>query len=117
MTTSNATFASVDQYIAAQPQNMQKALKRVRGAIRKALPNATEVIAYNMPTYKLGKVTVLHFAAWKQHYGLYLSTKPIVAAFKDELKSCTVDKGTIRFSSADPVPEKLIEQIARFRAG
>lgn len=113
---SSATFVSVDQYIAAQPQDVQKALKGVRSAIRKALPNATEVIAYSMPTYKLGNVTVLHFAAWKDHYALYLSTKPIVAEFQRELQGYKVDKGTIRFSSADPVPEKLIERIVRFRA-
>lgn len=114
---SSAMFASVDQYIAAQPQDMQKALKLVRGAIRKALPDAEEVISYNMPTYKLGNVSVLHFAAWKQHYALYVATKPIVAEFSRELKNCKIDKGTIRFSSAEPVPEKLIERIARFRAG
>ena len=112
----SAAFASVDAYIAGQSKDMQNALRRVRSAIRKALPNATEVISYNMPTYKLGSVSVLHFAAWKQHYALYVATKPIVKAFRDELQDCKVDKGTIRFSCADPVPEKLIERIARFRA-
>jgi uncharacterized protein YdhG (YjbR/CyaY superfamily) len=38
-----------------------------------------------------------------------------VAAFKDELASCTADKGTIRFPLSAPVPKKLIADIAKFR--
>ncbi len=111
-----AAFKTVDEYIAAQPASTQKALQRVRTAIRKAVPSADEVIAYNMPAYKLGARSLLQFAAWKEHYALYLGTKPIVAALKDELRECEVDKGTIRFAFADPVPEKLIGRIAKLRA-
>jgi len=112
----SATFASVDQYIAAQPQAARAALNRVRGAIRKAIPDAAECISYNMPSYKLGNVSVLQFAAWKEHYALYVATKPLLAAFKNDLQHCKMDKGTIRFSFADPVPERLIGRIATFRA-
>jgi uncharacterized protein YdhG (YjbR/CyaY superfamily) len=41
--------ANIDQYIAAQPAASQLALQRARQAIRKALPDAEEVISYNMP--------------------------------------------------------------------
>ncbi|HLY01286.1 MAG TPA: DUF1801 domain-containing protein [Candidatus Cybelea sp.] len=110
------TFSSVDEYIAAQAATAQSALRRVRAAIREALPQAQETIAYNMPAYKLGSASVLQFAAAKDHYALYLATKPIVEAFGDDLRNCKVDKGTIRFSYGDPVPESLIQRIARFRA-
>ena len=40
----------------------------------------------------------------------------IVEAFKDELASYEVSKGTIRFPLSQPVPVKLIERIAKFRA-
>lgn len=111
-----APFESVDAYIAAQPPATHAALACVRRAIRKALPKACETIAYNMPAYSLGRVRVLHFAAWKQHYALYVATDPIVAALKDKLESCTVEKGTIRFPLSMPVPERLIGRIARCAA-
>jgi uncharacterized protein YdhG (YjbR/CyaY superfamily) len=69
-----------------------------------------------MPTYKLRDETVLHFAAWKHHYSLYAATASVVAAFKRELAPYDVIKGTIRFPLSEPVPEKLIERIAKFRA-
>jgi uncharacterized protein YdhG (YjbR/CyaY superfamily) len=110
------SFTSVDEYIAAQPAAAQHALRRVRAAIREALPQAQETIAYNMPAYKLGNASVLHFAASKDHYALYVATEPIVKAFGDELRNYKVAKGTIRFLYGDPVPESLIQRIARFRA-
>jgi uncharacterized protein YdhG (YjbR/CyaY superfamily) len=44
---------SVDEYIASQPEVVQGVLRRVRNAIRKAVPDAEEVISYKIPTYKL----------------------------------------------------------------
>jgi uncharacterized protein YdhG (YjbR/CyaY superfamily) len=109
-------FKSVDQYIAAQPGAVAAVLARVRSAIRKAMPRAEEVISYKMPAYKLHGEVVLYFAAWKRHYSLYPAGAPLVVAFKDELASYRVDKGTIRFPLAEPVPVKLIGRIAKFRA-
>ena len=63
----------------------------------------------------LGKNRLLQFAAWSDHYALYVATAPIVAAFKSELRNCEIDTGTIRFPLTDPVPEKLIGRIAKMR--
>ena len=57
-----ATFKSVDEYIASQPQAAQDALQRVRSAIRRGVPRAEEVISYQIPAYKLHGVRVLFFA-------------------------------------------------------
>jgi uncharacterized protein YdhG (YjbR/CyaY superfamily) len=112
-----AKFQSVDDYIALQPEPIAAKLAVVRKAIRKALPKAEEVISYNMPAYRLSGEVVMYFAGWKQHYSLYPAGPHLVAAFKDELVACKIDKGTIRFSLAAPVPTRLIGDIARFRAG
>jgi uncharacterized protein YdhG (YjbR/CyaY superfamily) len=110
-------FTSVDQYIAALPEEVQAVLQQVRSAIRKALPDADEVISYQIPAYKVRGSTVIHFAGWKQHYSLYPADDDLVAAFKDDLAPYEVTKGTIRFPLSQPVPTTLIERIARFRAG
>ena len=109
-------FKTVDEYIAAQPENVRPILERVRAAIRKALPSAEEIISYKMPTYKIDGSRVIFFAAWKQHYALYAATDHVVAAFKDDLAPYEIDKGTIRFPLSQHVPVKLIERIAKFRA-
>jgi uncharacterized protein YdhG (YjbR/CyaY superfamily) len=107
---------SVDDYIAAQPENSHGVLNRVRRAIRAALPGAEEVISYQIPAYKLDGRPVLYFAGWKRHYSLYPAGNRLVSAFKKELAGYAISKGTIRFPLGEPVPVKLIERIAEFRA-
>jgi uncharacterized protein YdhG (YjbR/CyaY superfamily) len=110
-------FKSVNEYIATQPKAARGVLRRVRSAIRKAVPQAEEVISYQIPAYKLQGRTVIYFAGWKQHYSLYPATAPLVSAFKDKLAPYEVNnKGTIRFPLNEPVPVRLIEALARFRA-
>jgi uncharacterized protein YdhG (YjbR/CyaY superfamily) len=112
----NTDFKSVDEYIAAQSEAVQVVLTRVRRTIRKAMPGAEEVISYQIPAYKLRGRAVLYFAGWKQHYSLYPAIGGLAAAFRDELASYKVSKGTIRFPLSEPVPVKLIGRIAKFRA-
>jgi len=113
----NTDFKSVDEYIASQPQDVQRLLQNVRGIIRKAVPDADEVISYQIPAYKLGGHAVLYFAGWKKHYSLYPANGRLVAAFKKELAPYEVNnKGTIRFPLSAPVPAKLIAGIAKSRA-
>jgi uncharacterized protein YdhG (YjbR/CyaY superfamily) len=106
---------SVDEYIASQPKAVQVVLRRVRSAIRKALPEAEEVISYQIPAFRLHQRILLYFAVWKQHYSLYPALE-VASAFRDELMRYKVSKGTIRFPLSEPVPVRLIERIAKFRA-
>jgi uncharacterized protein YdhG (YjbR/CyaY superfamily) len=109
-------FTSVDDYIDAQPDQVRGVLNEVRNIIRKALPKAEELISYQMPLYTLDGQRVLFFAGWKQHYSLYPAGERLVAEFKGELAPYEIRKGTIRFPLSEPVPVKLIERIAKFRA-
>lgn len=114
-TVAKTSFVSVDAYIAAQPEDVQAILQRVRGAIRRAMPEAEEAISYQIPAYKLAGHPVLYFAAWKAHFSLYPASAPLVAALKAELAPYALSKGTIRFPLGQAVPVRLIQRIARFR--
>ena len=109
-------YKSVDQYIASQPEAVRPVLERVRNIIRKALPEAEEVISYQIPSYKMAGGAVIYFAGWKAHYSLDPATAGLVAAFKSDLARYELSKGTIRFPLSKPVPVRLISRIARFRA-
>jgi uncharacterized protein YdhG (YjbR/CyaY superfamily) len=108
-------FRSVDQYIDAQPDASRPALVRMRSAIRKAVPKADEVISYNMPSYRLDGVALLYFAGWKTHIALYPARAALADAFRQELAAYRVNNSMIRFPFGQPMPEKLIAQIAKFR--
>ena len=111
-----ARFQSVAQYVAAQPGPARAILRRVRAALRKALPRAVEAISYQIPTYKLAGKTVIYFAGWKRHYAIYPASARLLAEFKDELAWCEIKGSTIRFPLTQPVPVTLIGRLAKFRA-
>ena len=108
--------ASVDEYIAAQPEKSRPKLEQVRAAIRKAVPEAVEVIGYRMPGYKLRGKPLLYFAGFKAHYSLFAASGSFFTALQDELAGYELRKGTVHFDLTKPVPVKLISRIAKLRA-
>jgi uncharacterized protein YdhG (YjbR/CyaY superfamily) len=113
---SSKRVASVPEYIASKPKESRASLEAVRRAILKALPGAEEGLAYQMPAYTLNGAAVLYFAGWKSHYSIYPASDAMVEAFAKELAPYERSKGTLKFPLSEPVPVRLIERIAKFRA-
>jgi len=108
---------TVSEYIAGFPKDVQKILKLVQKTIREAVPDATEVISYQVPAFKLGKNWIFYYSAYTNHYSL--SCPPpftIFDEFKKELAEYEFSKSAIRFPYDKPVPVKLITAMAKFRA-
>ncbi|MBK7407556.1 MAG: DUF1801 domain-containing protein [Saprospirales bacterium] len=104
---------SIDEYIASFPDEIQEILEQIRETIRKTAPQAEEAISYGMPTFKLDGVLV-HFAAFKNHIGLYPA--PVgIDAFKKELSAYKGGKGSVQFPLDQPMPLGLIAEIVKFR--
>jgi len=110
------SFQNVDEYIASKPAAAQQALNQVRSAIRKAIPRAEETISYNVPAYKVNGRAALYFAGWNRFYSIYPASKVLLAALGDELAGAEIVKSAIRFRFSNPVPVKLIGNIAKLRA-
>lgn len=110
-------YKSVDDYIAAQPEASRPVLETVRQALRAALPDADEVISYQIPAYRMPGGTVLHFAGWKEHYSLYPIHGELIEVFAKDLEPYEYnEKGTLRLRLDAKVPVRLIGRLAKFRA-
>jgi uncharacterized protein YdhG (YjbR/CyaY superfamily) len=104
--------ATVDEYIAAQAPEVQPRLREMREIIRGALPEATEVISYGMPTYVVAGRRV-HFGAAKRHCALY--GVPL-DAYPDDLRGYETSRGTVRFPLDRPVPKDLVRKLVTAKA-
>jgi uncharacterized protein YdhG (YjbR/CyaY superfamily) len=111
------TFENMEDYLAAQPVEAREKLALVRAAINRAVPEAQEVISYQIPAFRIGGRVFIFFAGWKNHYSLYPVGEALLEAFGPKLGRYQIRKGTIRFPLAEPVPEELIFRIARFKSG
>jgi uncharacterized protein YdhG (YjbR/CyaY superfamily) len=109
-------FKTMDDYFASQPEVARVKLSLVRAAIRRGVPEAQEVISYQIPAFRSGGRIFIFFAGWKNHYSIYPASESMLSAFGDELAPYKISKGTIRFPLTDPVPEELISRIAAFKS-
>ena len=104
---------TVDDYLAALPEEARATLEKIRKTIKAAAPKATEVISYQIPMYKHHGMLV-GFAAFKDHCSFFPGAKPI-ATHKDELKAYKTSKGTIRFPIGKPLPATLVKKLVKTR--
>lgn len=104
---------NVDAYIAIFPSEVQKRLEELRAAIRKAAPEAEEVISYGMPAFKW-KGMLVWFGAHTNHIGFYPRASAI-EAFKKELSIYKNAKGSVQFPYNAPLPLDLITRIVKYR--
>jgi uncharacterized protein YdhG (YjbR/CyaY superfamily) len=111
-----SAHATVAAYIAAQPPEVRPVLERLRAIIRKAVPEAEEVISYQIPAYKLEGRPVVYFAGWKSHVSLYPATGRVASEMADEIAPYRASKGTLKFPLGKPIPVRLIGRIAKLRA-
>lgn len=107
-------FKTIDEYIDTFPEDIHRKLEQIRQTIRKAAPEAKEVISYQMPTFRLNGILV-HFAAFTNHISFFPTPSAIVK-FEKELTIYETSKGTIKFPNNEPIPHKLIAKIVKFRA-
>jgi uncharacterized protein YdhG (YjbR/CyaY superfamily) len=114
MKKSRAGIRSIDEYIAAAPDEAKGSLRSLRTAIKAAAPGASEKISYQIPAFSL-EGSLVYFAAFKNHIGFY-PTSSGIAAFKSELAAYETSRGTVRFPIDKPLPLKLISRIVKFRA-
>lgn len=109
----SALKKTIDQYIAAYPQDVQFSLQKVRETIQKAAPDAKEAMAYGIPTFRLNG-NLVHFGGYKKHIGFYPAPSGI-DAFLEELAPYRAGKGTIQFPLSEPIPYALITKIVHYR--
>jgi uncharacterized protein YdhG (YjbR/CyaY superfamily) len=104
---------TIDEYIGSFEPKIKKTLNEIRDFIKSEVPEATEKISYGMPTFYLNG-NLIHFAAFKDHYGFFPNPSGI-DAFEKELAPYRSGKGTLRFPIDKPIPWDIIKKIVKFR--
>lgn len=110
----NASYTTVEEYIAAFPEEIRALLEAMRATIRAAAPDAGERISYQIPTFTLHG-NLVHYAAFKRHIGFYPASSGI-AAFQEELAGYKQSRGAVQFPLDQPLPLELVARITRYRA-
>jgi uncharacterized protein YdhG (YjbR/CyaY superfamily) len=112
----HSSAKDIDTYIELQPENVKAILKELRQTIKKAVPEAEEIISYQMPAFRFHGILVW-FAAFKNHYSIFIRPH-ILSSFNEELKpyELSKSKSAIKIPLDKPVPENLLTKIVKSAA-
>jgi len=107
-------FTSIDEYIAACPEQAQGYVQKIRETIQAVVPDAKERISYQIACFELNGKKLVHFAGWKNHVSMY-PTPEGTETFNKAIAKYAGGKGTTKFALDKPLPLNLIRQIVKFR--
>lgn len=105
--------ATIEEYIAAAPPEVQERLYLLHNCIRKAAPGAAEGLKWSMPAYSYKRILVT-FAVFKNHIGFY-PTPLAIKAFAKQLSKYKTAEGSVQFPHDKPLPLPLITKLTKFR--
>lgn len=103
-----------EEYIATLAPESRSLAERLRAAIHRAAPEATDAIKYGIPAFLIDGSPFVYFAVWKKHIGLY----PIYQAPPDleaRIAPYRHGKDTVRFSLTSPIDYELVALLVRFK--
>jgi uncharacterized protein YdhG (YjbR/CyaY superfamily) len=105
---------TVAEYFASIPPKHRAALNILRKTIRALVPEATEVLSYGIPTFKLDRMLVA-YAAFREHYSFFPLSSQLLDRYRRETARYRTSKGTLRFSFDEPLPVLLVKKIVKAR--
>lgn len=108
------TPRDVEDYMSRVPEHQRAALERLRRTIKSIVPDASEVISYDIPTFKLDGRMLVSYAAFKHHCSFFPGAGPIKMHTND-LKSFQTSKGTIQFTPEHPLSTTLVKKLVKTR--
>jgi len=106
--------ATVAEYLAPLPKDVRAALEKLRKLIKAAVPDAEEVISYQIPAFKRGKMLV-GFGAAESHCTFFVMSTAVMRAHAAELAKYETGKGSIRFQPEKPLPAALVRKLIQAR--
>lgn len=108
-------FKTIDEYHVTFSSDQQKRMNTIRKLILEIVPDAEQMISYQIPCFKY-RGYLIYYSAYSRHISLsYPYSEAFLACFRDKLKGYKVSKSAIQFPHNEPLPLDLIRDIITFR--
>ena len=109
-------FSSVDQYLDEFQGTVRERLETVRRLFSDTLPDAKEVISYNIPAFRQDGMFVVYFSGHKGHISIACyPTERLYESLREELEPYKKSKSAFQIPHTEPLPLGLLHHVALFK--
>ena len=108
-------MTEVEAYLAALEEPKRGTLEALRRTILEVVPDAEQVISYNVPAFRVSGKTVAGFAAFKNHLSYLPFSGSVLPRLAEELEGYTGTKSALHFPVDEPLPKTLVEKLIAAR--
>ena len=105
----------IDDYLAATKSPQRETLEQLRSIILSIVPDAQEVISYNLPAFKVGNGIVAGFAATKSGCSYYPFSGRTLETLADDVEGYKQTKGALQFAADKSLPKTLVRKLIKAR--
>ncbi|HEX6548164.1 MAG TPA: DUF1801 domain-containing protein [Candidatus Dormibacteraeota bacterium] len=106
----------IDAYLAELDEPKRSTLEQLRATIRSVVPEAEEVISYQLPAFQVEGKIVAGFAAFKNHLSYLPFSGSVLEQLGEDLsKYPGGTKSSLHFPIDQPLPESLVKKLIEIR--
>jgi uncharacterized protein YdhG (YjbR/CyaY superfamily) len=109
------TDPGVAAYLARLSPAQRVVLDHLRATIAAAAPDATELISYRMPAFKMHGRRLVYYAAFRDHFSLFPASYAVMERLAGDVAPYISGKATLRFTAERPLPDQLVTRIVELR--
>ncbi|MEZ0448810.1 iron chaperone [Cellulomonas sp. ICMP 17802] len=107
--------ASVEEYLDLVPPDQGAALRVVRDRLVAVVPDAEQVISYQVPTIRYRGAGLVALSVAKEHCSLHLMSPPLARSLAGTLTEGRLSGATLHFDAATPLSEATVRLVATRR--
>ena len=107
----------VDEYLRGVDEPKRSTLQALRRTILEIVPDAEQVISYQVPAFRVSGKTVAGFAAFKDHLSYLPFSGSVLGQLADELEGYTMTKSSLHFPVDRPLPKSVVRNLIAVRLG
>ena len=105
----------VDAYLRALGEPKRSTLEGLRLTILELVPDAEQVISYNVPAFRVDGGVVAGFAAFKNHLSYLPFSGSVLNQLAHELEGYTMTKSALHFPVDRPLSKPLVKKLIATR--
>lgn len=107
--------ATVEEYLDAIPPAQGAALRVVRDRLLAVVPDAEQVISYQVPTIRYRGAGLVALSVAKSHCSLHLMSPPLARSLTGVLTEGKLSGATLQFDAGSPLSDETVRLVAERR--